>query len=457
VSSDCRNDDALDGESFGLAFALGLAAQLLGQPFPSNWVATGKLDALGRVTAVSGVAQKLALSAQVPLITHALVPSQNLEEARRAAPRLTIVGVCQLREALRVLWTEAQLRSTPSMSTVQQQARELFNVCLDSRANATSDWRPVAAAAQSFLETYDADLSEADRSRLQLARQIASRHAGEWVEYQAPHPALRDDLMASRWLELLAHLVQSSTDLGSPSLDELRPLLPELPPHRERHPSHLRLLGALGRLYAITGEAERGLECQLEAARSWWEERNVSELSYPLSAGFQLAGALGDQESFDALEALYVASRELASQPEGDCFVRLSRARGLVALGRDDAALWSELKALAADAQRPEHLRLTAMRLLLKRARRAGEDTGQEAEHWASFEALARSGTLSAHDEAEFRALVALETALERGGDAPRALKQLVEVSAQPTGMLMAAAEAKGKDAAAWVARFWPY
>ncbi len=453
----------LSGESFGLAFALAIASKVLGAPLPQDVAMTGTVDAYGEVGPVEGIATKIRTAARCcPQLRRVLVPMDNLEEARCHAHGLAIHGVATLSEAYALAFgdeLEASFKAQ-DLAAAQARAHRLFLFALDSAPQSTIDWRPVAAAAQSILRDWGQELDAVHRAYLEQAGQIARRHKGESYDYVAPPRELIESLYAPQRVNLIAHWVQSAADRGRPSFANAEALaLEHLQRGREAFAPHLRLLGALGRLYGLIRErAAEGLACQLEAAGAWIALGCGAEATYPLSAAFRLAGALEDLAAFDQAENLYAQARSTTFMDAGEVFVRAARAGALrflpetAALSRAEAAKC--LESLAARSDQRPHLRLMALRCAFGLV---GDD-----DHRARVEKLEASlrATLDAKELwLRYDALRALERAVASGSqeEQARALTTLEALRAQPTGWMAAHAEAHGLPVAAEVLRFWPY
>jgi len=91
------------GPSAGLAFCLELIGRMDGDLARGRKIAaTGVLDKTGRVLPVGGVAQK-ALACQKEGIEVLLVPAANLDEARRYAKGISVIGVDSVDEAVQAV------------------------------------------------------------------------------------------------------------------------------------------------------------------------------------------------------------------------------------------------------------------------------------------------------------------------------------------------------------------
>ena len=112
---------------------------------------------------------------------------------------------------------------------------------------------------------------------------------------------------------------------------------------------HLKLLGALGRLWAVTGRPELALQTAGEAAHGFLDRQAFDEISYPLSEWYRLAGALTDRAAFAEAEAMRDTVEGRGGLGlDGNAYVTLSRARARMSSASVDDA---RRKILARSAQ----------------------------------------------------------------------------------------------------------
>jgi len=221
----------------------------------------------------------------------------------------------------------------------------------------------------------------------------------------------------------------------------------------------LRLLGALGRLRAITGDPQGGLALQRDATLAW-VKRHPEEASYSLSAWFRLAGALGDASSLDEAErARDRILRQLPGYAETP-YVVLYRCSARLLLGRSNAADIKALRRLAtnegppAPGQVPEHVRWAAIRWLVRYDQ-------AERLHWEPELRRARDAKPPDQEDpaAETAALAGLDTALARHEEteAGAAVEELRRRQRAIVDHLLRAADSGGHSRASYVANFYPY
>lgn len=108
-------DQALDGPSFGLSFALATVGQLLGQAVPSNLVASASLASDGTLRPVGGLDEKVrVLSETARGVRVLLVAEEDEQGAKEAVARcggdLRVSGVPNILEACRRAFPEVSQR-----------------------------------------------------------------------------------------------------------------------------------------------------------------------------------------------------------------------------------------------------------------------------------------------------------------------------------------------------------
>ena len=144
---------------------------------------------------------------------------------------------------------------------------------------------------------------------------------------------------------------------------------------REAFPPHLALLGALGRLLAVSGDAPRALEYQMEAARGFLERMDRESVSFPLTEWYRLAGALDDHSAFDAAETVRQTVEALGGVGPGQPYVELGPSQG--ADGVDDRrspGRGDDPRAARRDRAMPSHIRWAAVRWHVRLLEESGRD-----------------------------------------------------------------------------------
>ncbi len=318
------------------------------------------------------------------------------------------------------------------------------------------DWKPVEAAARQALSDWRG-LSAGEAYTLRLAEAVAARHQGNRGAVDAPSVDWLEGLSAPLRLHVLAHVVQQSADTGYPQAAAVRGLVvPYLPARAsEAFRPQLHLAGAAARLDAVTGRAEPALFAQRSIARAHFDNLNHEDVSQPLCEWLRLSGVLGERASFEeALAFRQEADVAGAFGPIDRAFLSLAAARGRLQLAPDaDDSARTELLALAESPAVPDHVRRSAARWLVECARRSSSPSDVA----AARERLAAACPPDDTDAAAYAILGRLDEALAVGDGAAAgvALAELRTAQPGPVGHLQAAAPAG--DAAAYVARFFPY
>ncbi|MFM7201189.1 MAG: hypothetical protein ACKO6N_10390 [Myxococcota bacterium] len=493
---------SLDGASTGLSLALSLTSRLFGVPLPADLAASATLSLDGRTGAVAGLEGKLtALLTLAPSIRRLLVARgqasvcQRLLEgllrgraqaqrikAERVTERVTelqVVEVGSLGEALERIWGdqlhEMFMRAGASTREREELVKGLFTLALSDKG-VSPQWEPIRAAA--VLAKREWPLSEGQLEQLDFVEGVALRHCGQRGQVPLPGQWL-ERLPQPHRLTCLAHVLQQAADVGLPPTEQAVQLAKaHLVRGLDAFEPHLKLLGALGRLHAVTGDPAQALVFQMEAARQWLERHCVTEVSYPLSEWYRLAGALEDEAAFGEAESLLARLEVLSGQPGlGSVYLRLSRAvaRFRLSLQADDAA--ATLKEILFDRHMDVDVRATAGRWWgvsvqsrevrgLDKVFRGGVQVGEVSRRTRGYE-----GVLQRLEEAlgegsrplrRCLALLELEASAAPVVQAA-ALERLVVLEPQPTGLLMEAAHrlhglgAEVELVAAYVRRFYPY
>lgn len=345
---------ALEGSSFGLSFALMLASELLGQPLPQDLAASTALRVRhGHLAPVEGLDLKLwALTRLTPGVRRLLIYHRQAAQAQRLAQQqasrcqdrapIEIIAVQDLPQALALAFPrlreqlDSALHNAHSLEEVTQ---SLFQMSLGGR-HQTWRWRPVQHTAEHLLTHHADRLNEVQRHRLGFARAVASRHEGQPTQTPPPHESWLSELPPPLRLRVLAHSLQQavSVPMEAPQV-MIQQALSMLPPLRDSFPDHLRMRGALARLYAVRGQLRTAMQMQAEVARAWLDHLTPSELSFGLCQWFHLAAALGDRAQFLEAQELNRTFRALDGLRDyNHPYVDLSHARGLHLLGEDEQA-----------------------------------------------------------------------------------------------------------------------
>lgn len=453
----------LKGLSFGLPFVLALASQVLNRPLPDNLIATAAVKPTGEVKAVDGIQAKVRVVAQeTRRIRRFLVAPGNLEEARKAAQgcRFRIIPVRSAAEAVKEAFGVDLGQLLTDQGTDEEKREELcsslYRLALAGRG-AFLDWTPVWRAACLAMESWDEVLSDEQRDKLKLARMIAARHEGVAGAADLPSLDLLARTPADVRLRIVANLVQEATDKGNPTPRQAKELArAHLVEGPDAFAHHLGLLGALGRLRALTGDPERALRMQERTARGFFDRMEYDSISYSLSEWYRLAGALQEERAFDRAEKLRGEVERIdGGSPLGGPYVRLARARAAARLGRGGAE--ESLARLAVDREAPDHVRWSAARWSGALRAEGGDEDAVNV--WRSeIERDLQTDHGNPAVAETFLRLLDLDLALlredEAGGDA--ALERLKELRPHAVETLIDT-RTDGTPPGRYVARFFPY
>jgi len=450
----------LDGASFGMSFLLAMASWVFQRPLPGDLAASAALDPTGEARPVDGLEDKIRiLRARAPGVGRILVASVQAAEARTfAGSWLETVPVRSAGEALeRAFGAELSSLLIAAGSDPKRRSelvRSFFRLAIAGRG-AVVDWTPVYEAARIAADHWGA-LDPAESSELSFSRMVAARHEGRSEREPIPDAGWIATLPAPVRLDVVAHLVQQSADSGYPDAGEALELArSHLVRGKEAFLPHLRLLGAMGRLLATVGELDEAIAAQREAAFGWWDRMQLAEISYPLSEWLRLCGALRNPAEFDLADDL--VRRTTSLEPEsglGNPYVRLSRCRALVQLGRGPESE-EDLQALLSDASQPAHVSGAAGRWLARSFDERGE---------AALAQQVRGGLRTmadAHSDAtawlRSLELAALDQAI-LSSDPAESSAAIGRLAAREPGLMRSLlAAAPPHETAQWVADAYPY
>jgi hypothetical protein len=459
-------DPVLAGDSFGLSLVLSLASRALDEPIPEDVAASARIDAFGLTHPVGEIADKVAaLLCLGPRVRRLLVAVENAAEAQDVADALggalRVTPVRSVLEALRhCLGSRLELALVEAGRSPEERTElvdSLYRLAVGGR-HQVLDWTPVHRAAGHALERWGDSLSADERTRLELARAIAARHENNQGALPLPDPHWLTSLPLLSRLDVVTQLVEQAADTGTPSAEETEVLaLPLLPPREERLESHLRLAGALARLWAVTGRARQALALQEATARAWIDSGRVAPSSFPLAEAFRLAAALADRQALGRAEGLRrMVEKHGGLDESGATFVRLARCRALLSLkaeGPDERA-W--VQRMAESEHIPSHARWSAIRWLIWLI----DHERLEGDASASLDALAARAQSDANDAIAARkylALVHLDRAI-RLGDAVGADDAVTRLAQLEPGLVrQILRDIPPQDRGAHLSRFYPY
>ncbi len=349
----------LKGESFGLSFFLAHVSRGLGVPIPADLVASAALNRQGALVPVDRLDAKLAaVRAWAPGVRRVLVAAEQVAEAERAAgPGLVVIGCHDVDEAWASVFAETQLEGAvraawSDAAVAARAARTFFRLAIEHPAH-NLNWAAVGRTADVLAEL----TTDAERWRADVAAAIAWRHAGRPRDLPGapptgiPHP----DRVA-----LHAHRVQAANDGVAENWREVADNAErELPAAGHEHEGDLKLLGALGRLYASWGQLERARAHLARTSEAWIALDKPDDASYPLTERVRVLGLLGDAAALAKVEV-----PPTLWEGRGGAYLRLARGRAWVLCG-DRARAAADLADGAADwDDAPVHVRASRLRWL---------------------------------------------------------------------------------------------
>ncbi len=339
----CGADAVLEGDSFGLALALGLASQFWQCPIPSTLVALAAVGDDGRLAGVDGLRGKLALVASSALgVTRVVVAGSQMKEATRLcselAPRIFVVGHEHLCEVLDALARDLLPGGLPPSWTSEsggtrlaQASQALFD--LARSGHPTTSWSAVAIGAESIAKARPTDARLCAMTATTVA--IARRHIGEHAPLPWPfaQDAHRDDLIEDDW-QLMAHVVQAAADAGHDDADTLRERARTWV-GRQRLAPMLIVLGAVQRSYAITRRYVEASELGAEVAAHWRRRSDPARASYAVCEWLRTANLVGDADPRTAEEAAHwILDAIPARDGRNAAYIRMALGQFMSAHGR---------------------------------------------------------------------------------------------------------------------------
>ena len=377
VGKTAVRDGAIDGGSFGLSMALGLASTVLNTPVEETVATSAAIDERGVVQPIEMLSRKInMICSHAPRVKRFLVATQQAEEAKRAAGgAIEIVGVSSVAEAIDSVFPDLVERLV-NAGGVQRDRNEivdsLFRLAIEDRS-AAIQWSPVYRTAKYALEHWPA-LTAKERYTIQFVCAVAARHDGVHVPLKIP---TEDWLVAhpsSNRLKILAHLTQQSASFADPVVDDIATLIEKyLVRGLDAHDGHLRLLGAYGRLLAVRGQPHEAMELQREATLQWMARYAYEQVAMPLGEWMRLASALGDERA--ASQALRVHQRLLRQgeiDANGRAYLEFARGRVHVTLEEYEQAI-PILRGVCNRWDLPTHVLLSALRWLARAHRSMNE------------------------------------------------------------------------------------
>ena len=378
---------AVRGDSLGLAVLLALSSACLGMPVPADLVGLAALDSTGDLRAVGGIEQKLrTLRACAPRVRRFLVSPPDVVRARACLSSLgveeaAVIEVDSASKAVEVVFGgDLPRRMLESVSGAERPGfvEQLLRRALRPERDLLLSWAPVWRMADGALDSWSG-LEPGDRQALRLVHAIAVRHddapeaerlGEDWAGFATWVTGLR----TIRRVQVLTHLVQQNADRCVPDDAQLDALLARARPSTGESEGWWRLRGAEARRLAVRGRLDHAWEIQLEASEFFLESDKASEMSFQLSALYQLAGFLGTEASLRTVEALHRRTDEAGGlHGDGARYVRLAKARAEVQVGCVTEDTTTALSGLVEQTAAPWFVRGSA-RVWRARARGWGED-----------------------------------------------------------------------------------
>jgi tetratricopeptide (TPR) repeat protein len=345
---------SLHGRSFHLAYAAGYLSWLLNLRPAIGVAATAAVDfatPARRLTQVKHLPAKLRVVADWALaVDTVIVPSCQEDEAKDVAAKLSrrieITPAETMGDALDKWFPalEATMEKAVERDRLlaERLERRVFHLAVTHPQN-VSPWKGLRGGASVLTRVME---DPEARLRLEFSRATFERHE-RGVHSEARENVLQalGTLRAPLRVELIAHLVQDAAGIPDAGRFERAVALgrSELPAaERDYHPSHLKLLGALGRAYAAWLRLEEAKVVLEKAIEGWFALDQPAQASMPLCERVRVAGLASDAGELETVLGTYRDELEGA-----DDLSQLSRAYFAFAVGRAWAlrARWDEARA----------------------------------------------------------------------------------------------------------------
>jgi hypothetical protein len=340
----------VDGPSVGLAFALLHLSRAAGVPIAADLAATAEITADGHLRPVDLLPQKLdAVRRWAPGIRRLLVARGQVVPAD---PGMEIVRVSDLGEAWARAFDEPSFDAglarvwAADPRAAAEAASGFYRLVLREPGSALR-WAAVRRGTAALRSIVDGD----DRWRADVAHAVASRHAGEPLPLPAPPPGFRP--RRPHRLQLLAHRVQAHNDAVEPDWQAVAAeALAAVAPPGEEHPEDLKVLGAVGRLYAAWGEWEEAVPLLSRVIDAWFDLEEPPEASYPLCELVRISGLYGDHTLLrDVAQRAARCGAHPRTSDHARTFLQLALGRAYAVRGEaglaiaalaEEAASWAE-------------------------------------------------------------------------------------------------------------------
>jgi hypothetical protein len=456
----------LGGRSFGISFFLSIVSTLLALRLPDDVAATGEVDGKGRISRVDHVGPKTrGIIDAAPSIRRFLVPEENVLDARAVVKDLgadlQILGVASVDEVLIHVFGRgfgdrlvAGIQGDDRTALVES----LMRITLRGRKE-LAEWAPVKQCARKALESWKG-LSGDATNDLAFVVAVAERHDSNRGSIPCNPGWLRKKNTEIQQ-RILANIVQHAADVGNPDRKTVERLLSRNVPRTRQKwmASHVPVLGAAARLFAVTGRPEEALKTQTDLAEFLIGALREEEVPHQLSECYRLAGVLGKVDDYNHAESVF-QRMGVHLHGIGGLFVRLARQKSRISLGlepeipellelagvkTEGGRLW-----LASVAGVPPEIPWSAVHWLLK-----AYETDPAARDLVKSE-LEKAAAYGDDTAKLFLALHNLETTAEESERA----ECMVELRRQEPALmahLEKAAEELGQDPYQYVSRFYPY
>lgn len=344
----------LDGDSYGLAFAISQASLLVATPVSPHVVALATIDGDGNTGDVGKLSEKIGeVLTQALNIQSFLVTPRQVEEARKAvtcyAPdddTLQVVGVGTVGEAIEYIWPEIESEFECRLGkagVIDELLDELYTKTLEGWGP-FQIWHPVINTLNYLLGTNR--LREDDTIKARFALSIALRHAGQGDEQFAVRPSI-DEIMRSEkrgdyHAAILGQYVQSFSDAGAELSEDvqrkLQSLYEDLQAQRSAYSESLKTLGAYARLLNRDGSPAEAFELLDMILNEWWAYRrkHAHEASHPLCAILHSVELMRDANAYSKVKAQM--ERFEAWGVKNSYWINFAHARALSSLGEVESA-----------------------------------------------------------------------------------------------------------------------
>jgi len=424
------SDTALDGASFGLAFAIAEVSRVLELPAPSDVCTTAVVNPDGSLGRVEGLQEKLRVVFEAGLgIKKFVVAACQEREAEKIRDVLAtelivndpvqVVGAWTVAEALDCAFDGRLVEAWTARWTTEGRREEAVQAVFHLALHGTSltlSWSGVAKAAR-LLANYEGHPEL--RTRCNVAAQIADRHSGNAINSRIKwDESWLSQLRRPLRLKALAHIVQSANDSCDPFwVHDATQALSLLPGERDDGSDELHLIGALARLYASWSHDDDAWSLFQRAVGGWIELGLEEQASHALSGLLTLAAVMPSDPLRESFAESAVAAFERCPRVSGmsRAFVGISLARWLEA--RNQPALANKAIAASTNPDTPAHLRGMRARIATRLARQLGDSAAVEHE----LSSIGGDADISTYQ----RHLMTLDAALHAGGDPAAAVAAL--------------------------------